>query len=70
METVNDLKRMGYSLFISCGGCRANKVILGPDKAFERYGPFVRIEDIRDISPCSRCGTKGPQIKVDVGMPG
>lgn len=69
METVIDLKRMGYSLYLSCGACRANQVILGPDEAFERYGPFVKIKDIPKISRCSKCGSR-EQVKVDTGMPG
>ena len=69
METISDLKRLGYSLFLTCGACRANRVTLDPQEAFERYGPFVLLKDIQRISRCSKCGDK-TQVKVDWGMPG
>jgi hypothetical protein len=71
METVSDLKRLGASLYLSCGACRSNKVTLDPNEAFDRYGPFLLLKDIARVTKCSKCGAKGPTwIKVDFGMPG
>lgn len=69
METISDLKRLGASLFLSCGACRANRVILDPNEAFDRYGPFMMLKDVHRVSKCSKCGSK-EQVKVDWGMPG
>lgn len=71
METISDLKRMGASLYINCGQCHRNSVILGPDEAFAKFSPFQILSDIPRIARCSKCKAIGVGIiKVDYGMPG
>lgn len=71
METISDLKRLGASLFLTCAACCANKVVLDPKEASERYSPFLLLKDVGRVTKCSKCGAKGSAwIKVDFGMPG
>lgn len=70
METISELKRMGYTLYLTCMMCR-HKVTLGPDEAFATFSPFQILSDIPRVARCTECKAKGVGIiKVDWGMPG
>lgn len=70
METVGDLNRMGGSLYLTCQKCWKNERTLDCKEAFDLFGPFMPLAEIRRIAKCSRCGAKGAGwVQVDWDHP-